>query len=262
VPHGLFVSYAFAYARVSTEKQDLEMQVWAVEKWASAHGVVILDWFVDHGVSGATPLLERPGFKKLVEKLKTANPRPKLLLVYDVTRLARSVYEFFQAWHYIENELDLALIPVRDIHIINVTLEYRNAIKAFLAAIAELEREFISRRTRDGLAKARAQGKISNVVERLKKENPQLLEQICAEYRQGTPVYRLVKKYREQHGLSEYAVRRILAEYCSAKGELTCPRCLHLMQVKDKITEITGNNIRVRTIYKCPKCSYIIEKVD
>lgn len=54
---------AIAYLRVSTDDQQLgpEAQRAAIEAWAARQGARVVAWHVDHGVSGATPLDERPG---------------------------------------------------------------------------------------------------------------------------------------------------------------------------------------------------------
>jgi len=247
--------YAYAYARVSTEEQDLDTQIVTVEEWAKRNNVIILEWFVDHGVSGATPLQERTGFRKLVEKLQSANPRPSLLLVYDVTRIARSLREFLLAWNYIENVLGLALVPVKDIHIFQVPYEYRDVLKTLLATFAELEREFIRRRTRDAMKRLKQEGKITNVVERLLRENKQLLDTICREYREGTPKYRLAKKYN----LSLYAVERILREYCGVVYEGVCPRCMHMLRLERRNIEFSNGSVRIKLLYYCPNCGYVRE---
>ncbi len=249
------MSLAFAYARVSTEEQDLETQVRAVEDWARANNVSIVKWFVDHGVSGATPLHERPGFRQLVAELGSANLRPKLLLVYDVTRLARSFYEFIRAWHYIESELNLILVPVKDLYLLSIPAEYRDIVKSLLGVFAQLEREFIRRRTRDGLAKARAQGKITNIVERLRRENPTLLDSVCREYENGESKYRIAKRYC----LSKYAVDRIIREHCGHNLDMSCPRCQHLLTVERRDAEIINREIRVRVRYYCRNCGFLLE---
>ncbi len=246
---------AFAYARVSTEEQDLETQVRAVEEWARSNNVTIVEWFVDHGVSGAVPLNERPGFRKLLERLQQTNPKPSLLLVYDVTRVARSLREFLLAWNYIENVIGLALVPVKDIHIFRVPHEYRDILRTLLATFAELEREFIRRRTRDAMRRLKQEGKITNVVERLMRENRELLEKVCQEYREGTPKYRLSKKY----GLSLYAVERILREYCGVFYESVCPRCMHMLRLERRNVEFSDGKVKVKVVYYCPNCGYVCE---
>jgi DNA invertase Pin-like site-specific DNA recombinase len=68
--------FAVAYIRVSTDMQDPENQRAYLAKWASARGITIVKEFVDAGVSGATPPWERPAFKRLMEEVRTMDPKP------------------------------------------------------------------------------------------------------------------------------------------------------------------------------------------
>ncbi|NPA23421.1 MAG: recombinase family protein [Crenarchaeota archaeon] len=248
---------AVAYVRVSTEEQDLDTQVHTIKDWASKNGISIVKWYHDHGVSGATPLLERPGFRTLVSELGSLSPRPNLLLVYDISRLARSLRELVLAWDFIENKLDLVLIPVRDIHIFKIPIEYRNILRVLLATFSEIERELIRRRTRDAMRRLKKEGKILNVVERLLRDNPKLVEEICREYESGVPKYRLAKK----NGLTLYAVDRVIREYCGHSVEMSCPRCMHLMTVEKRDVSIEDGRVIVRIVYYCRKCGYVQEIV-
>ncbi len=249
--------YAVAYVRVSTEEQDLDTQRHAIEDWASKNNISILKWYSDHGISGATPLLERPGFRQLVSEIDKLNPRPNILLVYDISRLARSLRELVLAWDFIENKLDLVLIPVRDIHIFKIPLEYRNILRVLLATFSEIERELIRRRTRDAMRRLKKEGKIMSIVDKLLRDNPKLLEEICREYESGTPKYRLAKKYN----MSLYAVDRIIREYCGHNVELSCPRCMHLMTIEKRDVSIEDGRVIVRIVYYCRKCGYVQEVV-
>ena len=249
--------FAVAYVRVSTEEQDLDTQIRTISEWAQKNNIRIVRWYSDHGVSGVVPLQERPGFRKLESELPTLDPRPSILLVYDITRIARSLREFILAWDHIENKLGLALIPVKDIHIFKVPLEYRNMLRVLLATFSEIEREFIRRRTRDAMKRLRQEGKITNIVLELLRANRQLLDKVCEEYDAGTPKYRIAKKY----GLSIYAVERILREYCMKFVPLSCPRCQHLMNIERREVVLEGDKVLVRVVYYCKNCGHVQEVV-
>ncbi len=250
--------FAVAYVRVSTEEQDLDTQIRTISEWAQRNSISILRWYSDHGVSGVVPLQERPGFRKLEAELPSLTPRPSILLVYDITRIARSLREFILAWDHIENKLGLALIPVKDIHIFKVPLEYRNMLRVLLATFSEIERECIRRRTRDAMKRLKQEGKITNVVTRLLKENKEALDRICEEYNAGTPKYRIAKKY----GLTIYAIERVLREYCMKSIPMSCPRCQHLMNIERREVVLEGNKVLVRIVYYCKNCGYIQEVVQ
>src|SRR5262245_15133703 len=65
---------AVAYLRCSTERQDLspDAQRAAITRWAAAHGVAVVAWHQDLGVSGGTPLEERPGLLGALESLRSS----------------------------------------------------------------------------------------------------------------------------------------------------------------------------------------------
>ncbi len=250
--------HGVAYVRVSTEDQDLDTQIHAIEDWACKNGVSIVRWYFDHGVSGVVPLIERPGFRSLVAEIDSLNPRPSILLVYDISRIARSLRELILAWDFIENKLNLVLIPVRDVHMFKLPVEYRNVLRVLLATFAEIERELIRRRTRDAMKRLKKEGKIVNIVERLAKSNPEVLEMICRDFESGIPKYRISKKFK----LTMYAVERILREYCGySNDERICPRCMHFMNIEKRDVNIEDGRVIIRIVYYCKKCGYVREVV-
>lgn len=82
---------AVAYIRVSTEEQHLgpEAQRESIERWAASRGITVVAWHVDQGVSGATPVDQRPALVEALESLLTH--RAGLLVVSRRDRLARDV---------------------------------------------------------------------------------------------------------------------------------------------------------------------------
>lgn len=82
---------AVAYLRVSTEEQHLGpmAQREAIEAWARARGVRVVEWCEDRGVSGGAELDRRPA---LMEALAAVRERGAgLLVVAKRDRLARDV---------------------------------------------------------------------------------------------------------------------------------------------------------------------------
>lgn len=74
------MSWIVGYARVSTQEQDVYLQVDALEK----AGCLKNDIFIDY-ISGAKP--QRPGLEKCLEQLQ----RGDVLLVWRLDRLGRSM---------------------------------------------------------------------------------------------------------------------------------------------------------------------------
>ncbi|MBZ5715282.1 recombinase family protein [Nannocystis pusilla] len=63
---------AVAYLRVSTDKQEAspDVQAAAIARWAASQGVTIVASFLDEGVGGATPLVDRPGLQAALAALR------------------------------------------------------------------------------------------------------------------------------------------------------------------------------------------------
>jgi len=79
---------AVGYARVSTEAEDVENQVKAIEEYAKASGIELIGVFKDIGVTGARPALEREGFRQMLNALANM-PMVKAVIIYDISRLGR-----------------------------------------------------------------------------------------------------------------------------------------------------------------------------
>jgi Site-specific recombinases, DNA invertase Pin homologs len=249
---------AVTYIRVSTEGQDPENQREYLEKWASAHGLAILRHYIDVGVSGATEPWERPAFRRLIEEAASLEPRPKVLLVYEVSRLVRSFQELFQLLDVVENKMGLVVVSAseREQALQTVDGMYRQFLRAVLAFVATMEREFIRQRTKAALERAKAAGKISNIAERL----PQEVVAKIVEMRAGGASLRDIGR---AFGLSTYEVRRVLASAGAYRPtEYSCPRCFSRLKVVERTAKIQNGIYRVVERLYCPNCGYeeLLEK--
>ena len=77
---------AVGYARVSTEGEDINNQVKAIEDYAKANGIELIGVFRDVGVSGSKPAMERDGFRQMLSALSNM-PAVKAVVIYDISRL-------------------------------------------------------------------------------------------------------------------------------------------------------------------------------
>jgi DNA invertase Pin-like site-specific DNA recombinase len=84
-------SLGVAYIRVSTEDQNLgpDAQREQIARWAAANNVQIVAEYVDHGVSGAAPVDERPGLLQALSSLTEHGAGYFLVAKRD--RLARDI---------------------------------------------------------------------------------------------------------------------------------------------------------------------------
>lgn len=138
------IGISIGYARVSTEEQNLDLQMQALKEAGCAR------IFRDHGLSGAAR--DRPGLKRALRKAKTGD----VLVVWKLDRLGRSLPHLVE----VINGLRQAGIGFRSLQEqIDTTSAGGRFYFHMLAALAEFEREMISERTKAGMAAAKAGGK-------------------------------------------------------------------------------------------------------
>jgi Site-specific recombinases, DNA invertase Pin homologs len=88
---------AVGYARVSTEGEDIENQVHAIEDYSKQNNLTLVGVFKDVGVSGAKPALEREGFKQLLAALESMRAI-RTIIVFDITRLGRDLLDVLNTY--------------------------------------------------------------------------------------------------------------------------------------------------------------------
>ncbi|MFZ8841058.1 MAG: recombinase family protein [Pyrobaculum sp.] len=143
-----------AYIRVSREDEQPENQEFAVYRWAAERGHQVVETVRDVGVSGALPPAQRPGWQKAMQMLEQADG----VVVYALDRVARSLWDLAAVVKELEGRGKL-LLSVREEWLQNVDPKVRQLIISVLGWAAEMEREFIRERTREAIARLKAQGK-------------------------------------------------------------------------------------------------------
>lgn len=140
----------FAYCRVSTQEQDTSAQLLAIK----ARGYDVKpSRCVSETISGGVSATKRPEFLKLLDKLEEGDQ----LVVLKIDRLGRDNID-------VQNTIKLLMgmgvkvvsldLPVEDLS----TAEGQLMLQMF-SAFAEFEKARIAERTREGLERARAEGK-------------------------------------------------------------------------------------------------------
>lgn len=143
-----------AYLRVSTTSQDLDQQRLAIWDYAQTHRLSI-DEFVSAKASSQKSLAQRR-INDLLVRLKPTD----VLLVSELSRLGRSVSQIvFLVEKLIAKQVRLVAIKEGIDLLGKADLQTKVMITLF-SLFAEIERDLISERTKEGLAQARAKGKI------------------------------------------------------------------------------------------------------
>lgn len=137
---------SFGYARVSTDDQDLTLQIDALTN----HGIPASQIFRDK-LSGART--DRPGLAKCLEALQCGD----VLIVWRLDRLGRSMQHLIT----IVEDLRERGIGFRSLQegAIDTTSASGELIFNIFSALAQFERRLIQERTKAGLAVARARGR-------------------------------------------------------------------------------------------------------
>ncbi len=144
----------YAYLRVSTATQDLSQQRLAILEYAHSQEIRI-DEFVSVSVSSQKGVKHR-GIYQLLERLEPEDA----LLVSELSRLGRSVGQIiFLVDRMLKKQIKFVAIKEGINFQGTVNLQTKVMVTLF-GLFAEIERDLISERTKEGLAQARAKGKI------------------------------------------------------------------------------------------------------
>ena len=138
------------YIRVSTEKQDLEKQRHLLLEYAHQRKLTI-DEIIEVEISSRKNQRERR-ISELVEKLSAGD----LLIVAELSRLGRNMLETLNLINALtENGVQIAFVRQPEL---STNASHAQLLLAIYSYFAQSEREFISLRTKQGLAVAKAQG--------------------------------------------------------------------------------------------------------
>ncbi|MDK7376147.1 MULTISPECIES: master DNA invertase Mpi family serine-type recombinase [Weeksella] len=141
----------YGYIRVSTDRQDTENQKIGINNKAKSLGFEIEEWISDDGVSGT----KEPDKRLLGKLLKNIKPGD-VIISSELSRLGRNLFMVMRILeHCMKNEVKV--YTVKDGYELgdNVT----SKVLAFAFALAaEIERDMISKRTKEALARKKAEG--------------------------------------------------------------------------------------------------------
>jgi DNA invertase Pin-like site-specific DNA recombinase len=144
----------FAYIRISTGSQDLDGQRLAILDYAHRQGLTI-DTFVEARVSSRRATVRR-GLDTVLEQLHPGD----LILVSELSRLGRSVGQIIQLVDRLMKQR-VQLVAIKEHIQLNGTQDIQTKVMVTMFGLfAEIERDLIAERTKEGLAAARAKGRL------------------------------------------------------------------------------------------------------
>lgn len=142
----------YLYLRVSTDKQDIEAQQMGMEPWLAAKNLVITDTFIDDGISGTVSWKERK-IGIIINDMKAGD----IIVVPELSRVGRVMSEVMTV-------CDLCVKAKVTLHAIKNNYVLDDSIGSkmmsfMLSLCCEMERDLLSKRTKQGMALARKNGK-------------------------------------------------------------------------------------------------------
>ena len=154
------------YARVSTEDQNLDLQIDALEKANCDH-------IYEEKMSGK--IKERPVLEDALNFMRKGDT----LVVWKLDRLGRSLRHLIEV---INQLMDSGMYFLSLQEKIDTTSTSGKLIFHIFAALAEFEREIISERTKAGLKAARARGRMGGRPKKLNEEQTQMVKKMWIDH--------------------------------------------------------------------------------
>lgn len=134
----------YGYLRVSTDEQDINSQRQGVNAFAEKNGWSIEKYITDEGVSGG-----KDPSKRNLGGLLNSLQKGDIVIASEISRLGRDLYMVMDILHFCM-EREVVIYTVKD----NFTLgkDIQSKVLAFAFGLAaEIERQMIQQRTREGL---------------------------------------------------------------------------------------------------------------
>lgn len=169
----------YGYLRVSSDEQDVNSQKQGVEQFAKDKGWTIEQYITDEGVSGGKDPDKR-NLGPLLKKLKKGD----VVIASEISRLGRDLYMVMDILHFCMKQ-EVVIYTVKDRFTLGDDIQSKVLAFAFGLA-AEIERQMIQQRTREGLKLRVKMGVLlgraplqSATKQRLKPEMLPQLKQMC-----------------------------------------------------------------------------------
>lgn len=179
----------YGYLRVSSDEQDVNSQKQGVEQFAKDKGWTIDKFITDEGVSGG----KDPDKRNLGPLLKLVQ-KDDVIISSEISRLGRDLYMVMDILHFCM-ERGCIIYTVKDRFVLGDDIQSKVLAFAF-GLSAEIERQMIRQRTKEGLKLRVKQGillgrppcsKLSEPITDLSDKKEQVIEQ----FKWGVPERRL-----------------------------------------------------------------------
>jgi len=140
----------YGYIRVSTDKQTIDNQRFEIERFCSKNDMTVDRW-IEETISGAR-LPEKRLLGSLLAGVKTGD----IIICSELSRLGRSMFMIMSILNYLMVN-GVKIWTIKDNYRLGDNIQAK--ILAFTFGLfAEIERELISQRTKEALARKKSEG--------------------------------------------------------------------------------------------------------
>ena len=142
----------YGYIRVSSDKQTIENQRFEILKFAERNNLAVDGW-IEETISG-TKNYDKRKLGKLLKKVKSGD----LIICSELSRLGRNLFMIMHLLNICMTK-DCKVWTIKDNYRLGDDIQSKVLAFAF-GLSAEIERNLISQRTKEALARKRAEGVI------------------------------------------------------------------------------------------------------
>lgn len=140
----------YGYIRVSSDKQTVENQRFEIIRFCNDKGIVIDGW-IEETISGTTDYSKRK-LGKLLKKVKPGD----LIICTEISRLGRTIFMIMDVL-YLCMKKGCKIWTIKEGYRLGDDIQSKVLAFAFSLS-AEIERTLISERTKEALARRKAEG--------------------------------------------------------------------------------------------------------
>ncbi len=139
---------AYGYARVSTQGQDLELQIKQIKEYAKFREIELLGLFQDKASGKDQNRIE---FQNMIKTLESNPQGINAIIITKLDRMGRSLLDLINTTKWLENQ-QIGLISITNS--IDTTTKEGRLFFYIMGALGEYERELIMERTQSGRMEA------------------------------------------------------------------------------------------------------------
>lgn len=161
-------------ANVGTDKDSLERQQEAVQRYARQNGYTIVDAYYDAAVSGADPIQQRNGFSKLLGELAVHDA--DTVLVENASRFARDLAVQL-AGHDQLRDLGINLIPVDAPSHFQDETPTAEMVRQILGSVSQFEKAQLVAKLRSARQRVRERDGKCEGRKSLAEQHPELVKE-------------------------------------------------------------------------------------